>query len=214
MMPDAITLYYAHDPMCSFCWAFRPTWTEVQTRFKSSHPQIQIRYLLGGLAPDSDESMPEDIRNKVRGAWRYIETHIPGTRFNHDFWETQQPRRSTYPSCRAVYAVKMLAPDLEDTMIQAIQKSYYLNAQNPSNANTLIDCASSIGLDVDTFIASFESPQCDSGFHEEMAFSRSIGISSFPSIVLAKGASRFNVPVEYNNADILIESLRQTVALL
>jgi len=213
-MSEPLTLYYAHDPMCSFCWAFRPVWTDVQSRLKASLPEIQIRYLLGGLAPDSNDAMPGEVQTKVRAAWRYIETNIPGTRFNHDFWETQQPRRSTYPSCRAVYAVKMRVPSLEDAMIQAIQQAYYLNAKNPSNADTLIECATSIGLDAGTFVSSFENPQCESGFRGEMAFSRSIGISSFPSIVLTRGKSRFNVPIEYNDADLLLESLRQTAALL
>ncbi|MFT6977114.1 MAG: putative protein-disulfide isomerase, partial [Shewanella psychromarinicola] len=24
-MPNT-TLYYVHDPMCSWCWGYRPTW--------------------------------------------------------------------------------------------------------------------------------------------------------------------------------------------
>lgn len=175
---------------------------------------MQIHYLLGGLAPDSDEAMPLDVQKKVRAAWQYIETNIAGTRFNHDFWNTQQARRSTYPSCRAVYAVKMLAPELEDAMILAIQQAYYLHAKNPSNDDTLIDCATSIGLNANAFASTYESPQCDIGFRGEMAFSRNIGISSFPSIVLARESKRFSIPIEYNDADLQFESLRQTTALL
>ena len=41
----------------------------------------------------------------------------------------------------------MLDEQLEDAMILAIQKAYYLQALNPSNEDTLVGCAESIGLD-------------------------------------------------------------------
>lgn len=213
-MQEQLTLYYGHDPMCSFCWAFRPTWSKVKTALAGEFPDMSIQYLLGGLAPDSDEAMPEDVRQKVRGAWRYIEKNIPGTHFNHEFWSTQQPRRSTYPSCRAVVAVKMLAPELEDKIILAIQQAYYLRAQNPSDDDTLVQCAEDIGLDRTRFLDVYRSEQCNEAFIKEIQITHGIGINSFPSIVLARGKSRFNVPIEYNQADKLLDSLRQVVALL
>lgn len=213
-MQEQLTLYYAHDPMCSFCWAFRPTWSKVKSVLTKQYPEMKIQYLLGGLAPDSDEEMPEQVRIKVRSAWRYIEENIPGTLFNHDFWSTQQPRRSTYPSCRAVVAVKMLAPELEDRMILAIQQAYYLQAQNPSDDDTLIQCADEIGLDKTQFAETYGSEECNDAFVQEIQFTRSIGINSFPSIVLARGNSRFNVPIEYNHADKLLDSLQQIATML
>ena len=51
-------LFYVHDPMCSWCWAFAPTWAEI----KQNLPEhIKVRYLLGGLASDSNEPMPSAI---------------------------------------------------------------------------------------------------------------------------------------------------------
>ena len=48
-------LYYLHDPMCSWCWGYRPTWLKL----KAALPHyVQVEYLLGGLAPDNDEPMP------------------------------------------------------------------------------------------------------------------------------------------------------------
>jgi len=53
-------LYYIHDPMCSWCWAFRPVWGEVQRRLPET---VSVTYLLGGLAPDSDAPMPESTQH-------------------------------------------------------------------------------------------------------------------------------------------------------
>jgi putative protein-disulfide isomerase len=213
-MPNKTLLYYGHDPMCSFCWAFGPTWTKIKSKLAENSPEIEIVYVMGGLAPDSDEPMPEELRSKLSATWRYIEQHIPGTQFNFDFWSQQQPRRSTYPACRAVIAAKMLKPELEDAMILAIQHAYYLNAQNPSNQDTLIQCAESIGLDKPLFAKALRSAECDKAFTEERMLSRSLGIYSFPSLVITRGNSRFNVPVDYNNAPGVLERLYEMAALV
>ena len=85
-------LYYVHDPMCSWCWGFRPTWTEIKANLPEA---VEIKYLLGGLAPDSDEPMPESMQSDIAGYWKIIQQRIPGTQFNFDFWDKCEPRRST-----------------------------------------------------------------------------------------------------------------------
>jgi len=96
---NQMVLYYVHDPMCSWCWAFVPTWTKIKESLKD---RLEIRYVLGGLAPDSAQIMPKDMQNTISGYWKNIETRVPGTQFNYDFWTKCEPKRSTYPSCRAV----------------------------------------------------------------------------------------------------------------
>ncbi len=211
---DKTTLYYGHDPMCSFCWAFHPNWEKIKLTLAKQYPELPIVPLLGGLAPDTDEPMPEEVRNKIIATWQYIEERIPGTQFNFDFWTQQQPRRSTYPACRAVYACKMLAPKQESKMVHCIQRAYYLKAQNPSNDNTLIHCATKIGLNEKQFVTTYQSETCDLGFTQEREFSRQLGITGFPSLVIAKGSRRFNVPIDYHSAKNTLDSLRQMMALL
>lgn len=210
---NKITLYYSHDPMCSFCWAFRPTWSKVKESLLLNSPQISIVNLLGGLAPDSDVPMPAEIKQKVSSAWKYIEKNIPGTQFNYDFWQTQNPRRSTYPACRAVMAAKMLDA-VDDEMVLAIQQAYYLNAQNPSNQSTLIKCAESIGLPADEFTKTLNSEACQAEFTNERAQSQALGINSFPSLVLTQSNNRSNIPVDYNHPDIILSSIDEAARLL
>jgi putative protein-disulfide isomerase len=213
-MPEKINLYYSHDPMCSFCWAFRPVWAEILKKLAKTNPEIGITYIMGGLAPDSDEPMPEDVRRKVQAAWQYIEQNIPGARFNYDFWRLQQPRRSTYPSCRAVIATRMLDAGLEEKMILAIQQAYYLNAQNPSDEDTLVACAESIGLDRAQFTQALHSTACEQAFEQDRMLSRDLGIGGFPSLVITRGNSRFNIPVDYNSAETVLDKLYESIALL
>ena len=107
--------------------------------------KMEVNYLLGGLAPDNNQPMPIETREYVKGNWKRIQEMVPDTRFNYDFWTSCEPKRSTYPSCRAVISAKQQHPDFENLMIYGIQKSYYLEAQNPSNEDVLINIAKKLG---------------------------------------------------------------------
>jgi len=197
-------LYYVHDPMCSWCWGFRQVWAQIQ---ESLPPTLEVRYLLGGLAADSDQPMPADLQQGISATWHRIEQQIPGTQFNHDFWTKCQPRRSTYPSCRAVMATKEQDPSAEKPMILAIQQAYYLNAKNPSDDAVLIDCAKQVGLNVEIFAKALNSAAVKQQLLAELKFARSIRANSFPSLMLEE-AGKFRLLVfDYNDPEVLLRQL-------
>jgi len=41
--------------------------------------------VLGGLAPDSDQPMPEQMQRYLQQTWQRFQQVVPGTRFNFDF---------------------------------------------------------------------------------------------------------------------------------
>ena len=182
--------------MCSWCWGFCPTWEKIRSNLPE---ELRVKYLLGGLAPDSDVPMPESMQKDIAGYWRKIQQHIPGTEFNFDFWKKCQPRRSTYPACRAVIAARKQNPEIEQAMIEAIQKAYYLNAKNPSDNNTLIDIAESLGLDKNRFSNDLDAPETQQTLLKEIELSRSIGAQGFPSLILDKNGRYIAVPLDYND---------------
>ena len=124
--------------MCSWCWAFRPAWTAIRARLPKD---ITPKRVLGGLAPDTRQPMPEAMRTYIQDNWRRIERAVPGTKFNFEFWNRCRPKRSTYPACRAVIAAIAQGREFEEPMIEAIQRAYYLDARNPSDDETLIALA-------------------------------------------------------------------------
>lgn len=197
-------LYYVHDPMCSWCWAFNKTWAIIQSSLPSS---IEVRYLLGGLAPDSDQPMATDLQEKISEGWYRIQQHVPGTEFNHNFWTLCKPRRSTYPSCRALIAARMLDRAAEKPMLLAIQQAYYLHAKNPADDEVLIECAGEIGLDESEFSALLNHSSTQQQLLMEIKLARSIGASSFPSIVLQQGEQTRLLRYDYNDPQVLLNQL-------
>ena len=200
------TLYYIHDPMCSWCWGFRPTWQEICKKLPTD---IHIKYLLGGLAPDSNEPMPPAMQQDISSYWRNIQQRIPNTQFNFDFWTQCEPRRSTYPACRAVIATKKQRPELEYAIIEAIQKAYYLQAENPSNDDTLIKLAVNLGLGQEKFSKDLNAKSTQDELLKEIRFSQSIGAQGFPSMVLEKEGHYRLVPLDYNSAQVSLDFIQQ-----
>ena len=200
-------IYYAHDPMCSWCYAFRPALARLLEALGKS---VEIARLLGGLARDSDEPMPAQTRSYVIENWRRIEQTVPGTMFNYDFWQNCQPRRSTYPACRAVIAARRQgdpADKLDRAMTEAIQDAYYRRARNPSDNSTLIDLALELGLDKDQFSADLLAEETHAALRQEITLSRELGLNSFPSLLLHNGSDSLRLEPDYLDADAMIKKI-------
>lgn len=199
-----MVLYYVHDPMCSWCWAFQPAWKALRSLLPGT---IGVRYLLGGLAPDSDTPMPEAMQQTIRAHWRRIEQVVPGTLFNYDFWQQCTPRRSTWPACRAVIAARAQDAQAEEGMIRRIGEAYYRDARNPSDDAVLIDCALALGLDGERFRHDLHAPETRRQLADEIELARKMGVTGFPSLVLKRDSGLIAVPVDYRDAGTMLAAI-------
>lgn len=196
------TLYYVHDPMCSWCYAYRPVLAEVHRIL--GNRSMKIVHLLGGLAPDSDQPMDEALQIKLQSTWREIEKET-GTVFNHRFWRDCQPRRSTWPACRAVLAAQKQRAG--EQMIDAIQHAYYQRAMNPSDEETLLQLADELNLDFDRFAQDLASPELDAGLQQQIKLVSSLPVDGFPSWVLASHGRYQRVPLDYHSVHVTLAAI-------
>jgi putative protein-disulfide isomerase len=197
-------LYYVHDPMCSWCWAFRPVWEDIVAGLPT---QVSIQRILGGLAPDNDQPMPAEMRAKIRGIWEQIQRSVPGTQFNFHFWDRCAPRRSTYPACRAVIAARRQGARYEESMILAIQRAYYLQARNPSDQITLEELAVEIGLEQGRFSEDLRDAATQEELLREIAFGRALGVTGFPSLILSRQGRTMPILHDYHNAATVLSQI-------
>lgn len=206
------TLFYIHDPMCSWCWGFNKTWQVVKSALEE---QVNIHYIVAGLAPDSDQVMPLEMQQTIPSYWKAIQKRIPGTEFNFDFWEKCQPRRSTYPACRAVLTAKTISPSKESEMILGIQNAYYLQAKNPSDIDILTNVATNIGIDKSTFERLINSAEIEQLLQDNIQFAQQLGAHGFPSLFLVfekneqqqKQQNPINIPINYTSPESIISAI-------
>jgi len=201
-------LYYIHDPMCSWCWGF----VDVLSRLKMELPKsVQFKSILGGLADDSDLPMPEKMQAAISNTWLTIQETIPGVVFNYDFWKLNQPRRSTYPACRAVIAARIQAPDYDERMTRIIQDAYYKQARNPSDYKVLIQLADEIGLDAKRFENDILSSIVEDELMSEISFSRQMNVNSFPSLILYFNDQYLTLPHDYLHENSMLDVIHSII---
>lgn len=170
--------------------------------------------VLGGLAPDTDEAMPKDLREWLQNTWRKIQDHVPGTRFNFEFWQRCTPRRSTYPACRAVIAARAQGENKDDAMTLAIQQAYYLQARNPSDRATLIALAGELGLDMHRFECDLDSLETALTLESEIALTRRIGARAFPSLILSNHDCYAQIPIDYRDPQAILDNIESRLRMV
>ncbi|GMR16266.1 MAG: DsbA family protein [Gammaproteobacteria bacterium] len=201
-------LFYIHDPMCSWCWGFTQTLNKLLEHLPED---IEVKRLLGGLAPDTDIPMPESMQEYVKSNWLRIEDTIPGIKFNFDFWSENTPRRSTYPACRAVIAARQQGDKYDVLMTKKIQQAYYRQARNPSDDNVLIELAGELGMDVNLFTETYYSGKSDQILNAEIGQCREMFVESYPSLVLMEDRKITNINIDYNYYNIMCEQIENLI---
>jgi len=200
----ATTLFYIHDPMCSWCYAFKSGLTALQ---KELPDFISIKKIVGGLAPDTTQPMPVELQKNIQQTWRRIEQTVPNMQFNYDFWIINTPVRSTYPACRAILAARQQGTGFEDKMTSAIQTAYYQKAKNPSLKSTLLECALEVRLAVVRFANDLASDEIEQELQNEISTARSLGVISYPSLLLERDGRLFSVSVDYLDHEAMISEI-------
>ncbi|EMQ2875047.1 DsbA family protein [Vibrio navarrensis] len=200
-----IKLYYVHDPMCSWCWGYKPTLDKLKQQLPGV---IQFEYVVGGLAPDSTLPMPPEMQQKIEGIWHQIERQL-GTRFNYDFWTKCTPVRSTYQACRALIAAGF--QDSYEAMLDAIQQAYYLRAMPPHEEATHRQLAQELGLNVSQFEHDVNGTFLEGVFQDQLSFASSLGVNSYPSLVLQINDAYFPIEVDYLSSESTLKQIRERI---
>jgi putative protein-disulfide isomerase len=177
-------------------------WDKLETELAEV---VAVKSIVGGLAPDSNEPMPEQQRQAIAGHWHRIQ-ELLGAEFNHSFWQRNTPRRSTYPACRAVIAARW--QNAERAMIHALQEAYYLRALNPSDLATLLQLADELSLDTKLLESDIKSEKLQIEFAEELAFAHSLPIQGFPSMVLLHNGNAHSIILDYRDHLVALEQVR------
>jgi len=205
---SSITLYYFHDPMCSWCWGYSKTLRELRGALPAN---LGFSRILGGLAADTTETMPLVLQQQIQNSWHRIEDMIPDVKFNFDYWTKCQPRRSTYPACRAVIAAREQGQQYDELMTKAIQAAYYQQARNTSLDDTLTALAEEIGLEVNRFTAALNSETTRQKLIGEINFARELDVDSFPSLRLVIDDKALPIAVDYLEANITLSAIQKQI---
>ena len=193
--------------MCSWCWGFNPVLEVVSSLLPD---RIPIRYVMGGLARDSQEPIDDETRAYIQSQWRNVAERT-GAIFNWDFWDSCMPKRSTYPACRAVIAAGMQRTNADFEMFQAIQRAYYVEARNPAEIDTLIQISREIQIDPGQFSIDLIANHTDTLLHKDFELRRSLEANKFPTMILEYNENIFWLAYGYEKEEVVVDLLNSAL---
>lgn len=191
-------LYFA-DPMCSWCWGFGPVITAIGD---SIGGRAGLRIVVGGLRAGETRAMDERSRAFVRHHWEEVE-RTTGQVFSHAFFDRRPFVYDTEPACRAVVVMRSFAPDAALAYMQRLQRAFYVDNEDVTDAATLARLAAPFGLEPEPFAALFAAAEIAAATRADFSAAHAAGITGFPTVVLRHGGTFSYLTVGYQPFEAL-----------
>lgn len=196
------TLYYFGDPMCSWCWGFKPVLEQIDREY----PELRRVTVMGGLRAGAEVPMSDELAGHIQSAWVRIEA-TTGQPFNHELWQRHRPLATTLPACRAVLAARVLDREREWAFMVRMFRAYFTEARDPSRRETHLDVAAELGFDGETFAETLDADAVSRALARDLRLGRRFGITGFPTVVLSLERSHYLVAPGYQP----VETLRRAI---
>ncbi|MGW1965156.1 DsbA family protein [Streptomyces sp. NPDC001935] len=174
---------YVTDPICSACWILEPAWRSLTERYRDL---IDVRHVYGGLLRgwqgfhDAGNGIrrPEDVAHH----WDEF-AEISGQPINSSVWHSD-PIDSSYPPSIALAAVRLLAPEHEETYLRRLREELFLDGRNIAAPQLLEALAVELGLDVTSYRRLIENGEAASEFERDLVRTHELGARGFPTLIL------------------------------
>ena len=195
-------LTYFGDPMCSWCWGFRP----VLEQITGEYPELQRIVVMGGLRGGEEKPMDDALARMIQNGWHRIEKNT-GQPFNHQLWKNHRPLATTWPACRAVLSARLLDGELEWPFMVAMFKAYFTQGRDPSRVETHMAVADHLGINPAVYQGMLESAAPEKALQQDLLVVRRFGVTGFPTVVLSIGNSNYLVSPGYQP----VEGMRKAI---
>lgn len=206
MAQSKAKLIYFGDPMCSWCYGFSPEMSEALDSLSES---VDFQLVMGGLRPYNTETMA-DLGDFLKGHWEDVNKRS-GQPFRYDILKDKTFVYDTEPACRAVVLMRALKPESEFEFFKRVQTEFYQENKNTNLTETYAALAEEFGLDKTDFAKKFESDEWKEKVKKDFTYSQTIGVRSFPTIVLQNGDDLYLVAQGYVKAATIIEKCEKII---
>jgi putative protein-disulfide isomerase len=174
------------DPMCSWCYGFQPVIDAIQQVHGAALP---LRLIMGGLRPGTVEPMSESMKRMIRQHWDHVHeaTRQP---FDPAFFDRDRFVYDTEPPARAVVTMRELRKELELPYFERLQRAFYAENRDITDADVLADLAGEFNVPRATFLAAFASEAMKTETASDFMVAQRIGATGFPTLIAGTGDER------------------------
>lgn len=188
---NKIDMYYATDPLCSFCWAFEPTLRKFRYQYASYfNKEVTV---MGGMI-EKWEKFGGDSSNGIQSAvdvakhWREI-GDFSRMVIDGRVW-LDEPIDSSYPSSQAFEIIRQDYPEQSAPFLRKLRETVMVWNQDISKREVLAGILEEMGLDADKILNDANSFEGRTLLNSDLSLARALTATGFPTIVLVNEASQ------------------------
>ena len=200
-------LYFA-DPMCSWCWGFSPV---VEALVAATDGDVPIHPIMGGLRLGTTDPMDNRAKATIREHWEHVQERT-GQPFDFGFFAREDFVYDTEPACRAVVAVRRLDPAAALPFLRVVQRRFYAENRDVTDAEELTEAAGKLGFDRVAFAGAFTDPATFEVTAWDFNTARRLGVTGFPTLVAQEEKRAAYVTTGYQPWEDLAPVLRGWLA--
>ena len=206
-------LIHIADPMCSWCYGFGP---ELAALLEGL-PGLGVDVIVGGLRPYAKEPMRVEDKDMILAHWRTVEERT-GLPFDPNTIQREGFVYDTEPACRAVVAARMLAPATTLYVLHEIQRAFYANGRDTTDACVLAEVCTAAMAEAGSpvseadFLATWASEDAIRATNEDFMLVHRWGVTGFPTVLLEQDGQLDLVSSGYATLPQLVELLQGLVA--
>ncbi|CZQ93034.1 thioredoxin [Trichococcus palustris] len=203
-----VDLYYATDPLCSFCWAFEPTLRKFRYQYGKYLAQDTI--VMGGMI-EKWATFGGDAGNGITRAsdvahhWQEIGRH---TRMPIDgsIW-SDTPIDSSFPSSQVFEIVRRDYPESANLILRKLREAVMLWNQNIAEEAVLRDILDEMDLDSQKIWDAADSLEGRALLNGDLQLTRALQATGFPTIVFVNAQNQGIKVVGAQPFEALVDAL-------
>ncbi len=177
-VPDLAFLYVG-DPMCSWCWGFAPVLQRLEDRYR-----IPIRTVVGGLRTGPQaQALDDQLRSFLLHHWEQVAV-ASGQPFEPRVLDRSGFVYDTEPSCRAVVAMRRLAPQHTLAWFARIQRAFYVEGRDVTDLAVFPALLDGFEVDPQRYVDVLHSTETLEETRRDFARAMGWGVLGFPTLLL------------------------------
>lgn len=178
LLKRPVEIYVFIDPLCPECWSLEPFLKKLTIEYGRF---FTIRPIISGKLSALQQNQinkPE----KLKKVWDKT-TSQTGMCCDGDVW-LENPVSSPLATSLAVKAAELQGKKAGMRFLRKVQEYVFLEKQNISDENVLIECANKSRLDVDEFKRDLTSDAARKALQNDLKLTHEMEVESTPTIVL------------------------------
>ncbi len=179
-----LEIYFFIDPLCPECWALEPIVKKLQIEYGQF---FTLKHVLSGRLTTLNTRRKQQFEDMAR-VWERTASRS-GMSCDGSLW-LENPISSPHAASIAIKAAGLQGKRQGLRFLRKVQEVVFLEKQNISDENVLIQCAKEIGLDIAEFHKDLHSESAAKAFQCDGKITAEMDVQEIPTLVF------FNEDVE------------------